>query len=90
MNCAGYLVPLAEFLAAHGDRSLDDVTSALKQRIARGEGSWMQPDGGLHRPGTCFHEIDYLGVTAWGHDETEAVRDWLKVARAALQGEVAA
>ncbi len=82
--------PLAGFIAIWGDRPLDEVTRALHDHIDQGDGSWMRPDPGLHSPGTCFHEIDYLGVTAWGHDETEAVRDWLKVARASLQGEAAA
>lgn len=81
---AGSLVPaevtadfLADFLAAHGDKTDADLLQAIRQTCEDGFGWWIDPElCGLDRPATHMVEIALFGVSGFGMAPIEAVRNW--------------
>jgi hypothetical protein len=80
---------LADFVAALDGLGIDTLTVAVRDACARGEGVWIDPTD-RHtqaRPCTVQHEIEMMGVTAWGAEPEEAARNWLKRARLMIEAE---
>lgn len=80
---------LADFVATLDGLGVDAVAIAVRDACARGEGAWIDPtDEHMHaRPCTVQHEIEMMGVTAWGAEPEEAARNWLKRARLMIEAE---
>ena len=68
--------PLSLFAVLWRDAPLDTLSDTIRNFCDDGMGSFTTPPAGQNRTGTHLFEIDFLDVTATGHDALEAAKNW--------------